>query len=154
MRNDYLHKLSTTISKSHAVVVLEDLKVKDMSASSRGTSSAPGKNMKQKTRLNKSILDQGWGNFRLYLEYKQARLGGWVLYVNPAYTSQACSGCGNVHPVNRRSQAEFVCQTCGLSINADLNAAINISRAGHARLACQANGAAMPSATGTSRLAA
>ncbi len=154
MRNDYLHKLSTTISKSHAVVVLEDLKVKDMSASSRGTSSAPGKNMKQKTRLNKSILDQGWGNFRLYLEYKQAQRGGWVLCVNPAYTSQTCSGCGHVHPGNRKNQSDFVCLSCGLAINADLNAAINISRAGHARLACQANGAAMPSATGTSRMAA
>ena len=154
MRNDYLHKLSTTISKSHAVVVLEDLKVKDMSASAQGTKEKPGRTVKQKAGLNKAILDQGWGNFRLYLEYKQARLGGWVIYVNPAYTSQTCSGCGNVHPDNRRSQAEFVCQTCGLSINADLNAAINISRAGHARLACQANGAAMPSATGTSRMAA
>jgi putative transposase len=154
MRNDYLHKLSTTISKSHAVVVLEDLKVKDMTASAQGTREKPGRNAKQKAGLNKAILDQGWGNFRLYLEYKQARLGGWVLYVNPAYTSQTCSGCGHVHPDNRRSQAGFVCQSCGLSINADMNAAINISRAGHARLACQANGAAMPSATGTSRMAA
>jgi putative transposase len=154
MRNDYLHKLSTTISKNHAVVVLEDLKVKDMTASAQGTREKPGRSVKQKAGLNKAILDQGWGNFRLYLEYKQSRLGGWVLYVNPAYTSQTCSGCGYVHPDNRRSQAGFVCQTCGLSINADMNAAINISRAGHARLACQANGAAMPSATGTSRMAA
>ena len=102
MRNDYLHKLSTTISKNHAVVVLEDLKVKDMSASAQGTREKPGRNVKQKAGLNKAILDQGWGNFRLYLEYKQARLGGWVIYVNPAYTSQTCSGCGNVHPDNRR----------------------------------------------------
>jgi len=154
MRNDYLHKLSTTISKSHAVVVLEELKVKHMSASARGTSASPGKNVKQKSGLNKSILDQGWGNFRLYLEYKQAQRGGWVLYINPAYTSQTCSGCGHIHPGNRKSQAKFVCRSCGLETNADLNAAINISRAGHARLACQANGASMPSATGTSRLAA
>ena len=61
MRNDYLHKLSTTISKNHAVVVLEDLKVKDMSASSRGTSSAPGKNVKQKTGLNKDHPRPGLG---------------------------------------------------------------------------------------------
>jgi putative transposase len=154
MRSDYLHKLSTTISKNHAVVVLEDLKVKDMSASARGTTAVPGKNVKQKAGLNKAILDQGWGNFRLYLEYKQVRLGGWVTYVNPAYTSQTCSGCGHIHPGNRKNQSDFVCLSCGLAINADLNAAINISRAGHARLACQANGAAMPSATGTSRMAA
>ena len=154
MRNDYLHKLSTAISKNHAVVVLEDLKVKDMSASARGTSAVPGKNVNQKSGLNKSILDQGWGNFRLYLEYKQAQRGGWVLYINPAYTSQTCSGCGHIHPGNRKNQSDFVCLSCGLETNADLNAAINISRAGHARLACQANGASMPSATGTSRMAA
>ena len=154
MRNDYLHKISTTISKNHAVVVLEDLKVKNMSASAKGTADAPGKRVKQKSVLNKSILDQGWGNFRLFLEYKQVHLGGMVLYVSAAYTSQQCSGCGHVHPDNRISQAEFVCLSCGLELNADLNAAINISRAGHAHLACQANGEAMSSATGTSRKAA
>ncbi len=83
MRNDYLHKLSTTISKNHAVVVLEDLKVKDMSASAQGTREKPGRTVKQKAGLNKAILDQGWGNFRLYLEYKQARLGGWVTLRQP-----------------------------------------------------------------------
>jgi len=154
MRSDYLHKLSTTISKNHAVVVLEELKVKNMSASAKGAKEAPGKRVKQKSGLNKAILDQGWGYFRLMLEYKQARLGGWVVYVNPAYTSQTCSRCGHIHPGNRKSQAEFVCLSCGFTANADLNAAINIKRAGHAQLACQANGAVMPSATGTSRLAA
>lgn len=154
MRSDYLHKMSTTISKNHAVVVLEELKVKNMSASAKGTKEAPGKGVKQKSGLNKSILDQGWGYFRQMLEYKQARLGGWIVYVNPAYTSQTCSQCGHVHPGNRKSQAEFVCLSCGFTANADLNAAINISRAGHAQLACQANGAVMPSATGTLSLAA
>lgn len=154
MRNDYLHKASTTISKSHAVVVLEDLKVKSMSASSKGTTENPGKRVRQKTGLNKAILDQGWGYFRQMLEYKQAERGGWVLYVNPAYTSQTCSSCGHTHPDNRQSQSAFHCLACGFTTNADLNAAINISRAGHAHLACQANGAVMPSATGTSRLAA
>ena len=83
MRNDYLHKLSTTISKNHAVVVLEDLKVKDMSSSAKGSIERPGLNVKQKAGLNKAILDQGWGNFRLYLEYKQVRLGGWVTLRQP-----------------------------------------------------------------------
>ena len=154
MRNDYLHKLSTDISKNHAAVVLEALKVKNMSASAKGTIETPGRKVRQKAGLNKAILDQGWGNFRLYLEYKQIRRGGMVIYVNPAYTSQTCSGCGHVHPDNRKSQSAFVCQACGLTLNADLNAAINISRAGHAQLACQATGAAMPAATGTSRMAA
>ncbi|MDD2500256.1 MAG: transposase [Geobacter sp.] len=154
MRNDYLHKTSTIISKSHAVVVLEELKVKNMSASAKGTTESPGSRVRQKSGLNKSILDQGWGTLRLMLEYKQTKQGGWVLSVNPAYTSQTCSQCGHVHPGNRKSQGEFRCLSCGFTSNADLNAAINIARAGHAQLACQANGAVMPSATGTSRLAA
>jgi putative transposase len=154
MRNDYLHKTSTIISKSHAVIVLEELKVKNMSATAKGTTESPGRRVRQKSGLNKSILDQGWSTLRLMLEYKQAKRGGWVLSVNPAYTSQTCSQCGHVHPGNRKSQAEFRCLSCSFSSNADLNAAINIARAGHAQLACQANGAAMPSATGTSRLAA
>jgi putative transposase len=154
MRNDYLHKLSTDISKNHAAVVLEALKVKNMSASAKGTIELPGRKVRQKAGLNKAILDQGWGNFRLYLEYKQIRRGGMVIYVNPAYTSQTCSDCGFVHPGNRKSQSEFLCQACGLTMNADFNAAINISRAGHAQLACQATGAVIPAATGTSRLAA
>jgi len=77
-----------------------------------------------------------------------------VIYVNPAYTSQACSDYGHVHPGNRKSQSEFLCQACGLTMNADFNAAINISRAGHAQLACKATGAVIPAATGTSWLAA
>ena len=125
-----------------------------MSASAKGTIELPGRKVRQKAGLNKAILDQGWGNFRLYLEYKQIRRGGLVIYVNPAYTSQRCSCCGHTHPANRKNQSEFLCQACGLALNADFNAAINISRAGHAQLACQATGAVIPAATGTSRHAA
>ncbi len=153
-RNDYLHKVSNAVSKNHAVVVLEDLKVKNMTTSAKGTSEAPGRMVKQKAGLNRAILDQGWGEFARQLEYKQSWQGGWVLYVNPAYTSQTCSACGHISPDNRKSQELFVCEECGHTANADENAAINIERAGHAQLACQANGAVMPSATGTSRIAA
>ncbi len=153
-RNDYLHKISSEVSKNHAVVVLEDLKIKNMTASANGTNDAPGRNVKQKANLNKSILDQGWGEFGRQLEYKLRWRGGLVLYVNPSFTSQTCSVCGHVSPNNRMNQELFVCGECGYTANADLNAAINIKRAGHAQLACQANGAARPSATGTSRIAA
>ncbi len=153
-RNDYLHKVSNAVSKNHAVVVLEDLKVKNMTASAKGTLVAPGRMVKQKAGLNRAILDQGWGEFARQLEYKQSWQGGWVLYVNPAHTSQTCSACGHISPDNRKSQELFVCEECGHTANADENAAINIERAGHAQLACQANGAVMPSATGTSRIAA
>jgi putative transposase len=154
-RNDYLHKISTDVSKSHAVVVLEDLKVVNMSKSAKGrTAEAPGRNISQKSGLNKAILDQGWGEFRRQLEYKQVWRGGWVLYVNPAYTSQRCSQCSHVAAENRKSQEQFCCLACGHLAHADENAAINIKRAGHAQLACQANDVVRSSATGTTSKAA
>lgn len=150
-RNDFLHKTSNIISKNHAMVVIEDLKVTNMSKSASGTIEAPGRCVKAKSGLNKSILDQGWGEFRRQLEYKQAWRGGGVLAINPRNTSRTCPACAHVAAENRKTQSKFECVECGYAENADLNAAINILRAGHARLACQVNGAVMPSATGTHR---
>ncbi|WP_018405014.1 RNA-guided endonuclease InsQ/TnpB family protein [Marinobacter gelidimuriae] len=150
-RNDFLHKTSNIISKNHAMVVIEDLKVTNMSKSASGTLEAPGRSVKAKSGLNKSILDQGWGEFRRQLEYKQAWLGGEVFAVNPRNTSRTCPACGHISAENRKTQSQFDCVECGYAENADLNAAINILRAGHARLACEVNGAVMPSATGTHR---
>ena len=138
-RLDFLHKVSTTICKSHAVVVLEDLNVANMSASARGTAEAPGRNVRQKAGLNRAILRQGWGTFRILLEYKTRWAGGLLLLVPPEYTSQRCSVCGHVSGENRKTQAGFRCLSCGYDANADLNAAWNILRAGHARLACGTN---------------
>ena len=148
-RNDFLHKTSNIISKNHAMVVVEDLKVTNMSKSATGTIEAPGRSVKAKSGLNKSILDQGWGEFRRQLEYKEAWLGGGVLAINPRNTSRTCPACNHVSAENRKTQSKFECVKCGYAVNADLNAAINILRAGHAQLACQVNGAVMPSATGT-----
>jgi putative transposase len=135
-RRDYLHKTTTEISKNHAIIVLEDLQVKNMSASAKGSIKAPGRNVRAKSGLNKSIMDQGWFEFRRQLEYKQAWRGGEVLSVNPAYTSQTCSICGHVAKENRQTQVLFSCVECGHTENADLNAARNILAAGHAVLAC------------------
>jgi putative transposase len=150
-RHDFLHKTSTLISKNHAMIVLEDLKVTNMSKSASGTVQAPGCCVKAKSGLNKSILDQGWGEFRRQLEYKQAWRGGEVLAIDPSNTSRTCPACKHVSAENRTTQAKFECVECGFAENADLTAAINIVRAGHARLACQVNGAIIPSATGTHR---
>ena len=150
-RNDFLHKTSNIISKNHAMVVIEDLNVTNMSKSASGTLEAPGRSVNAKSGLNKSILDQGWGEFRRQLEYKQAWLGGEVFVVNPRNTSRTCPACGHISAENRKTQSQFECVECGYAENADLNGAINILRAGHARLACEVNGAVMPSATGTHR---
>ncbi|EDP1393657.1 IS200/IS605 family element transposase accessory protein TnpB [Salmonella enterica subsp. enterica serovar Reading] len=136
IRRDYLHKVTTTISKNHAMIVIEDLKVSNMSRSAAGTISQPGRNVRAKSGLNRSILDQGWYEMRRQLEYKQLWRGGQVLAVPPAYTSQRCACCGHTAKENRLSQSKFVCQACGYTANADVNGARNILAAGHAVLAC------------------
>ena len=139
-RRDYLHKTSTTISKNHAMVVVEDLQVSNMSRSAAGTVDKPGRNVRAKTGLNRSILDQGWAEFRRQLEYKMLWAGGLLLAVPPQNTSRTCPCCSHVSGDNRRTQAEFACVACGFQENADLVGAINVLRAGHARLACKVNG--------------
>ncbi|ENP2200666.1 transposase [Salmonella enterica] len=136
IRRDYLHKVTTTVSKNHAMIVIEDLKVKNMSKSAAGTVSQPGRNVRAKSGLNRSILDQGWYEMRRQLEYKQLWRGGQVLAVPPAYTSQRCACCGHTAKENRLTQSKFECQVCGYTANADINGARNILAAGHAVLAC------------------
>ena len=135
-RRDYLHKTSTAISNNHAMVCIEDLRVKNMSKSAAGTVEAPGKHVRAKSGLNKAILDQGWAEFRRQLEYKLQWTGGWLVAVPPHHTSLTCPGCGLVSADNRRTQAQFVCVACGFADHADLVGAINILAAGHAVLAC------------------
>ncbi|EHN6577954.1 transposase [Salmonella enterica subsp. enterica serovar Anecho] len=136
IRRDYLHKVTSEISKNHAMIVIEDLKVSNMSKSAKGTAEQHGRNVKAKSGLNRSILDQGWYEMRRQLEYKQLWQGGQVLAVPPAYTSQRCACCGHTAKENRLSQSKFVCQECGYAANADVNGARNILAAGHAVLAC------------------
>ena len=135
-RNDFLHKTSTAISKSHAVVYIEDLKVRNMSASARGSVQEPGRNVRSKSGLNKAILDQGWFEFRRQLTYKELWRGGRVVAVPPQHTSQTCAKCGHVSAENRRTQAQFVCVACGHEDDADVNAANNIMRAGQVLSVC------------------
>lgn len=110
-----------------------------MSKSAKGSMDEPGKNVAAKSGLNKSILDQGWGEFRRQLEYKQDWRGGIFMRVNPKYTSQMCVNCGNIGKNNCVLQSEFCCTACGHHENADIHAAKNVLAAGHAVLACQSN---------------
>ena len=124
-RRDFLHKTTTTISKNHAIVCIEDLQVRNMSKSAAGSSDSPGRNVKAKSGLNKSILDQGWFEFRRQLEYKQVWLGGDVLAIHARNTSRTCPACGHVSADNRQTQAKFACVDCGYENNADMVGAIN-----------------------------
>ena len=135
-RKDFLHKASSQISQNHALIVIEDLQVRNMSKSAKGDSEQPGKMVKQKSGLNRAILDQGWGEFRRQLEYKAAWNGGFVVAVPPQYTSQTCPCCGHVSRDNRQTQAKFACVECGFEANADHVGAINILARGHRVLAC------------------
>ncbi|EFK3508314.1 transposase, partial [Escherichia coli] len=102
------------------MIVIEDLKVSNMSKSAAGTVSQPGRNVRAKSGLNRSILDQGWYEMRRQLEYKQLWRGGQVLAVPPAYTSQRCACCAHTAKENRLSQSKFRCQVCGYTANADV----------------------------------
>lgn len=153
VRKDFLHKASTQLAKSHGIIVMEDLKTKDMARSARGIKENPGKNVKLKSALNRSILDQGWYTFQNHLSYKLDWRGGNLILIPPKNTSTKCRKCHLIAKENRKTQAEFRCIRCGHTEPADLNASINILveglstlAAGHAVIAC-----GVPKAFGTEK---
>ena len=152
IRRDAVHKLTTTLSKSHAVIVVEDLQIQCMTKSAKGDRENPGSRVKQKSGLNRAILDQGWGMFRAFLEYKQHWLGGEVIYVDPKHTSQTCPLCHNVSKDNRQTQSAFACVQCEHLDHADVVGAKNILERGHRLLACGENWVTKLCEAGTGRL--
>ena len=132
IRKNFLHQISNTISKNHATVYVEDLQVKNMSKSAKGTVEKHGKMVKQKSGLNRAILDQAWYEFRRQLEYKLRWRGGQLIPVSPQYTSQCCPACGHTAKANRTTQALFACVQCGYTENADVVGAMNVLQRGRA----------------------
>lgn len=137
IRKNYLHQISSQISQSHAIVYVEDLQVTNMSKSAKGDVEQHGKNVKQKSGLNRMILDQSWFEFRQQLDYKLLWNGGHLVAVPPQNTSRTCPCCGYTAKENRQTQADFECVECGYTENADVAWAINILRRGHEILAAQ-----------------
>ena len=131
-RRDFIEKTTTALVVRYDTIAIEDLQVKNMVRSAKGTSENPGRNVTAKAGLNRAIHSQGWAMFRRRLVDKAATCGVTVLAVNPAHTSQRCAACGHVSPENRKSQAVFACVACEHHSNADVNAAINILAAGQA----------------------
>ena len=127
-RKDWIEKTTTDLVRSYDLIALENLKIKNMTKSAKGTIQNPGKNVAQKAGLNRSILEQSWGMFRQRLTDKatNATTPVEIITINPAYTSMCCSKCGHTDKRNRESQADFYCQACGYTDNADVNAAKNI----------------------------
>jgi putative transposase len=128
IRHDWHHKAALDIAQRFGTVVIEDLKVANMTASAKGTAAEPGVNIRQKAGLNRAILNQGWGSFETILNYKLEERGGILSKVDPRWTSQTCSACGCVDRKSRESQARFSCTNCGHEAHADTNAALEILR--------------------------
>ncbi len=125
-RKDFTHKLTTGLVKQHGLIVIEDLKVKNMTRSAQGTAQKPGKNVAAKSGLNRMILEQSWGDIKRQLQYKTVWYGSTLTEVPAHHTSQTCHKCHHRSAENRKSQAVFHCKKCGHQEHADINAAKNI----------------------------
>jgi putative transposase len=139
-RKDWAEKTSTDIVRRFDAIRVEDLQIRNMTRSAKGTADLPGTSVQQKAGLNREILRSGWGLLVRRLEEKAP---GRVEKINPAFTSQRCSACGHVDPDSRESQARFGCMACSFACNADVNAARNIA-AGRAVTARGGGGVARP----------
>ncbi|WP_191971885.1 RNA-guided endonuclease InsQ/TnpB family protein [Streptomyces luteolifulvus] len=134
---DWQHKTTTSIAMQYGTIVVEQLNIKSMVKSAKGTTEEPGRNVAQKSGLNRAISQEAWGRTVTMLTYKTARHGGALHKVPAPGTSLRCSACGITTPGSREDQATFVCKNpeCRLSCNADWNAARNVLhlyRMGHA----------------------
>ncbi|MEU8061275.1 RNA-guided endonuclease InsQ/TnpB family protein [Microbispora bryophytorum] len=129
-RLDGAHKTALALVRAYDVIAYEDLRIAGMTRSASGTIEAPGRNVAQKSGLNRSILDAGWGVFLTVLAHRAESAGRVVVAVNPASTSRTCARCGHCAKENRLTQAEFACTACGHTAHADVNAAVTILRAG------------------------
>jgi putative transposase len=124
-RRDWVEKATTDLARRFATIRVEDLNVRAMTRSARGTVDCPGTNVAQKRGLNRDISRQGWGLLVARLKRKAV---GRLELVPATYTSQRCSHCGHVAPENRKSQAVFQCGACDAGpCHADVNAARNIA---------------------------
>ena len=135
-RADFWAQKASRITQQNALVVLEDLRTRSMTASAAGTLTKPGRAVRSKTGLNRAILDKGWHRGELALRNAARYTGTTIVKVNAAYTSQTCNSCGWVDANSRKNQAEFACTVCGHQDHADVNAARNIKAAGLAVSAC------------------
>jgi putative transposase len=124
-RRDWVEKTTTDLARRFDTIRVEDLKVRAMTRSARGSRECPGTHVAQKRGLNRAISRHGWGLLVARLQHKAL---GRLEFVPAAYTSQRCSHCGHVAPENRKSQAVFQCVACDAGpSNADVNAARNIA---------------------------
>jgi putative transposase len=127
-REGHAHDVTNRLIKSWAVIGIEDLNVRGMTRSARGTVDKPGKNVRAKAGLNRSLLDVAPGQLRRLLEYKAAWSGTKLIVIDRwAPSSKKCSNCRAVKAKLSRGARTFRCEHCSLVLDRDVNAAINIA---------------------------
>jgi putative transposase len=126
-RRDWTEKLSTDLARRFDLICVEDLDVRAITRSARGSVDRPGRGVRQKAGLNRGILASGWGKLVARLEHKAPSR---VQRIPAAYTSQRCSACGHVAADSRQNQTAYRCVACAWMGNADYNAARNVAAAG------------------------
>ena len=139
LRHDFKHRVTTRIiqralAQGIDLIAVEDLQILNMTGSARGTEANPGRNVRAKSGLNRSILQQGWAEILQMLAYKAQKAGIHFISVWPARSSQTCNICQAVDPKSRRSQADFTCTSCGHHENSDTNASKVIAQRGLRKL--------------------
>ena len=119
------HRITTELVRRFGLLAVENLGIRNMTASATGTVENPGTNVGQKAGLNRSIIEQTWGLLRSQLAYKAEWAGRELVAVDPKFTSQRCSECGVVS-AEHRQRKRYDCAECGMTEDADVNAARNI----------------------------
>ncbi len=127
-RDDWQHRTTTILARQYGIVVVEDLRLTSMTRSAKGTVERPGRNVRQKAGLNRSLLNEAHARTVELLTYKLLERGGQLVKVPAAYTSQTCSTCGHRDKASRCG-TDFACTACGWVGHADSNAALNILNA-------------------------
>jgi len=136
-RRNWDHQLSRRLVNDYDLIAHENLRISNMTRRPTPQRDADGTHLPNrasaKAGLNRSILDAGWGQLLRLIAYKAEEAGRTVIAVDAHHTSQTCSACGHVANGNRPTQAAFRCLACGHHAHADVNAAVNILRAGLAQ---------------------
>ncbi len=131
-----MKRTAHTIAQKYGWVAMENLKLKNMTKSAKGTVEDPGRNVKQKSGLNRSLARVAPYGMRMAILWALFKAGGRLILADPKYTSQTCPKCGYTSSSNRPTQAHFGCQLCGCTENADVVGALNVlkkSRTGSVR---------------------
>jgi len=122
-KNDFIHKLTTKIIGDNKIIVIEDLNIKNMVDKSKGNN---------KYHNKRNIHDSSWRRFISMLKFKAERAGSSIIEINPKNTSKTCSRCGNIKKL-KLSDRLYECDNCGLHIDRDYNASLNILQKGLVR---------------------